>query len=123
MPNRKRNRSITIRMTDNEYDKFTAAYQKCADKFKSQSEFIMSFLGKKPIVIIDDFKDVLVELKRQGNNLNQLTRYVHDSYAFDENVISYLENCNMAYLKIIKLCDDIPEKIHRLEDDNAAAYG
>lgn len=119
MPNRKRNRAVTIRLTETEYDKFTAAYRKCSD-FDSQGEFVMSLLGKKPIIVVNDFRDMLIELKCQGNNLNQLARSFHQGYVDENAAIGVLRNCNNAYERIIDLCECIPEKIGK-ESKNAAA--
>ena len=70
MPNLTRNKAITLRMTPEEYDRFKNKMDKA--KQKTQTDFILALLQKKPIIVIEDLRPMLQELKRQGNNLNQI---------------------------------------------------
>lgn len=73
--NRKRPKQIVIRVSEEEFKKI----KKQVEKSKlTQNEFLLkASLGKK-IVVIDGIKDLTISLKRIGNNLNQLTRSVHE---------------------------------------------
>ena len=125
MSNRTRNRAITIRMTDTEYEKFTSAFSSCSSEFNNQTDFVLSLLKKKPIIIIEDFRELLIELKRQGNNLNQLVRYFHLGGYIEQDIVILLNNCNEIYKQLSSLIKalekTIPEKKHKTGDDNAAA--
>lgn len=52
--------------------------KKKIDKSKlSQQEYLLKCALEKDIIVIDEMKDFLMELKRIGNNLNQLTRAIN----------------------------------------------
>ena len=68
---RKRNRVVPIRFSDHELSVIDANAKKA---HLSRTEFLVSAGMDKPIVIIDDLKPMLAELRRIGNNVNQLTR-------------------------------------------------
>lgn len=44
----------------------------------SQQEYLLKSALEKEIIVIDDIKELLGELKRIGNNLNQLTRAINN---------------------------------------------
>ena len=60
---------MIVRMTDREFSQFEEKRKKA--KIGSRADFIMALVRDKPIMILDDLKDILVELKREGNNFNQ----------------------------------------------------
>lgn len=71
---RKRNRQILIRLSDEELEKFKIKIQKSK---LNQSAYLRNCILEKPINVFENNRDYLIELKRIGNNLNQLTRAVH----------------------------------------------
>jgi uncharacterized protein (DUF1778 family) len=68
---RKQNKRITVRMTGEQYDNLQNRMELA--QFK-QNDFILRAITEVPIVVIDGVSDIIIELKRIGNNLNQLTR-------------------------------------------------
>lgn len=86
-----------------------------AEKAKlTQSDFIRKAIFNKEIIVIDGLHEVTKELKRIGNNLNQLTTRANmghfNTINFDELKIEFTEiNYNLA-----RLCDEkYSEKIDR----------
>ena len=71
---RKRNHVVPIRFSDHELSVIDANAKKV---HMSRTEFLVSAGMDKPIVILDDLKPMLAELRRIGNNINQLTRKVN----------------------------------------------
>ena len=74
MAQRKRNRNICIRVTDEE--------RELIEKKRSLTglnlrRFLLACLQKKKIVVKPGAESVIEQLKRIGNNLNQLTRNVN----------------------------------------------
>ena len=67
---------MSVRMTGAEYEKWQKKYEK--SKEKNQTDFLMRLLDKKVILVIEDYKSILAELKRQGNNLNQIARHLNE---------------------------------------------
>ena len=72
---RKRNHVVPIRFSDHELSVIDANAKKA---HLSRTEFLVSAGMAKPIVILDDLKPILAELRRIGNNVNQLTRKVNN---------------------------------------------
>ena len=70
-PMRKRNHVVPIRFSDHELSVIDANAKKA---HMSRTEYLVSAGMGKPIVILDDLKPTLTELRRIGNNVNQLTR-------------------------------------------------
>jgi hypothetical protein len=73
---RTRSRAMSIRMTDVEYEKWQDKYIRSGEK--NQTDFLMRLLDESVILVIEDYKQCLVELKRQGNNLNQIARHLNE---------------------------------------------
>ena len=68
---RQRNHVVPIRFSDHELSVIDANAKRAN---MSRTEFLVSAGMNKPIIIIDDLKPMLSELRRIGNNVNQLTR-------------------------------------------------
>ena len=80
MANRKRTKQIVIRMSDEEYETLKRKVEQSGLK---QQEYLIKAITNKPIMNTDDLKEVVVELKRQGNNLNQLTQKLNSTGFID----------------------------------------
>ena len=73
-PERKRKHHISCYLDDKEY----IAYRDNRSKtYYSQSEYIRKCILDKRITVIPGVRDLIVDLKRIGNNLNQLTHRVN----------------------------------------------
>jgi len=71
---RKRKHHISCYLDDKEY----IAYRDNRSKtYYSQSEYIRKCVLDKKITVIPGIRDLIVDLKRIGNNLNQLTHRVN----------------------------------------------
>lgn len=68
---RKRDKQIVVRLSDEELAQVKEKVEKSG---MSQQDYIIKSLTKTKVVNTDTLTDVLVELKREGNNLNQLAR-------------------------------------------------
>ena len=68
---RKRNHVVPIRFSDHELSVIDANANRAN---MSRTEYLVRAGMDKPIVILDDLKPMLTELRRIGNNVNQLTR-------------------------------------------------
>ena len=73
-PERKRKHHISCYLDDKEY---IAYRDKRAKTYYSQSEYIRKCVLDKKITVIPGTRDLIVDLKRIGNNLNQLTYKVN----------------------------------------------
>ena len=68
---RKRNISIPIRVTEKE---LSVIDRKAARARLTRTEYLITCALSKEITLIEDLKPILADLRRIGNNLNQLTR-------------------------------------------------
>lgn len=73
--NRKRNKQIKFYVNEKEYDQIKKKVEK--SKLKQQEYLIKSALNKK-IIVIDGLKEMLLELSREGNNLNQIAKKINE---------------------------------------------
>ena len=96
-------------MTPEEFNFFQKQMQTA--KQKTQTDFFLAVLHKKPIIVITDYEKVLAELKRHGNNLNQIARVLHESATFGEGATKVMNECWKSYRTISTLRGDI---IHAL---------
>lgn len=69
---RTRNISLNIRLSDAELSLFREKLEQ--SKAKSQADFLLQLLSDKPLVVYDGLAEIYAELRRQGNNLNQIAR-------------------------------------------------
>jgi hypothetical protein len=73
-PERKRKHHISCYLDDKEY---IAYRDKRSKTYYSQSEYIRKCVLDKKITVIPGVRDLIIDLKRIGNNLNQLTHRVN----------------------------------------------
>lgn len=73
--NRKRPKQIVIRASEKEFEKIKSKVEKSK---LTQNEYLLKSALDKKIVVVEGVRDLTVEVKRIGNNLNQLTRAVHE---------------------------------------------
>ena len=72
---RKRNRTITIRCTDDEYERIHSK----AERHKvSLSDFILRSAMDKKIIVADGLDEVAKQQKAIGRNLNQIAMLAHE---------------------------------------------
>ena len=85
MSNRKRNLTVTIRVTPSEKD---AILRKTAQADMTLTDYLVTAALSTEIYVAEDMKPVVAELKRIGINLNQITMKINAgvfrSYNFSE---------------------------------------
>lgn len=74
MENRKRDKQVKTRLSDTEYKAFKSLLERSK---LSQEGFIRTSIQNAKINVVEGLQDYLIEYKRIGNNLNQLTRAVN----------------------------------------------
>ena len=98
--NRKRNVTLTIRVTAGEKD---AIARNAAKARMSLTDYIVASSVLTEIHVAEDTRPLLIELKRIGNNLNQISTKINagafQSYNFQE-VIEMQRNIYEALLRI-----------------------
>lgn len=62
--------------------------------------FVIRAITEKPITVIENGTEILAELKRQGNNLNQVVRSNYNGLATAEELRSCIAELKKLYAKI-----------------------
>lgn len=75
MANKSRPKQIMFRLSEEELEKFQVKIEKSG---MNQQEYILRAVLDKPVINTDGIKELLPELKRQGANLNQLTKKLNE---------------------------------------------
>ena len=83
--NRTRPKQIVIRVSEEELAQIK---EKVEQSGKSQQEYILSCVLNKPITNTDGIKELIPELKRVGNNLNQIAHALNGSSYYSYNLIT-----------------------------------
>lgn len=110
MKKRTRNKQIWLAFTASEAAKFDGEYLKT--RYRSRADFILALLDSKPVVVVESLTATLVELKRQGNNLNQIVRLLHSGGQLpDEDIARLTESWIAAYDSLTKLEGRITDAI------------
>ena len=78
--NRKRDKQIKFYVTEKEYKEIKKKVEK--SKLKQTDYLIKSALNKK-IIVVDGLKEILLELSREGNNLNQIAKKINEGEQID----------------------------------------
>ena len=64
------------------------------------TDFVIRSIIGKPITVIENGTEILAELKRQGNNLNQVVRNNYNGLATEEEIQSCIAELKKLYRKI-----------------------
>ena len=78
--NRKRDKTLTIRLTDREKKKIITKARKAK---MSATDFIITSADSSVIKIPEDLRPVILQLKRIGNNINQIAVKVNSGAILD----------------------------------------
>ena len=69
----------------------------------SRTDFLIRALTDKPVVVFERSGEILQELKRQGNNLNQAVRRCYFHPNEKEQVLSAATECKRAYRALLSV--------------------
>lgn len=98
----KRNRPITYSFRVSERER-RIIDEKIKTSGSSRTDFLIRALTDKPVVVIDGGDEMLAELKRQGNNLNQAVRNCYFYPDEKDKVLSAAAECKRAYRTLLSV--------------------
>lgn len=75
MANKSRPKQVMFRLSEEEAEKLQ---KKVEQSGMSQQDYILKAVLDKPITNTDGIKELVPELKRQGNNLNQIAKSLNE---------------------------------------------
>ncbi len=66
----------------------------------NRTDYLIRALSNKPIVSIENGNEILAELKRQGNNLNQAVKNNYFGDITEQELLSVVDDCKTVYRKL-----------------------
>lgn len=84
--NRTKDKQVKFWATEKELEQIKKKVKKSK---LTQSDYLLKSALDKNIIVVEGLKEILIELSREGNNLNQITRALNQDGHFDQE--SFLE--------------------------------
>lgn len=100
--NRKRDKTLTIRLTDSEKKIIIAKARKAK---MSATDFIIASTDSAVIKTPEDLRPVVSQLKRIGNNINQIAVKVNSGTVYSVNFDEVIEMQNKIYEKVFEIAN------------------
>lgn len=100
--NRKRDKTLTIRLTDTEKKKIIAKSRKAK---MSTTDFIIASTDNAVIKTPENLRPVVSQLKRIGNNINQIAVKVNSGAVYSVNFDEVIEMQNKIYEKVFEIAN------------------
>ena len=97
---RKRNKTLTIRLTEKEYDAIT---KKAIRSGMSITDFLVATTEETRIYVAEDTKPLISELKRIGNNLNQITAKINAGIFHSYNFQEVIDLQRAIYAEVLRI--------------------
>ena len=98
--NRKRDKTLTVRLTESE----KALIEKKAKRANMNlTEYIIAVSNKSKINVSEDTKPLLVELKRIGNNINQIAMKINSGAVSSYNFTEVINMQRKIYEQMLEL--------------------
>ena len=72
----------------------------------TKTDYIMAAAEGSPVIVIDEVPQLLVELRRQGVNLNQAVRLANETHSADlPELKAAVQRCLEVQTEIMRMCD------------------
>ena len=98
--NRKRNMTLTIRVTPGEKD---TILRKAKQADMSLTDYLVTSALSTQIFVAENLKPALTELKRIGNNLNQITTKINVGAFRSYNFSEVIELQSKLYEELVRI--------------------
>lgn len=114
-PNRKRSERLSLGLTPDEKDMIRKGAKEAG---MSQTDFILASVKGTRIVVITSLQEGLLELNRQGCNLNQMARCLNGNYYVSHSEIQKTcRSCQNAYENLTRFVDRWNVQLKRMEEE------
>ena len=100
MTNRKRPYAYTFRATEREREIID---EKLKASGLTMTDFIIKAITEKSVIVFENAGETLNELKRQGNNLNQLVKNNYYGMAMKRELSDCIAELKSAYKAIVNV--------------------
>lgn len=98
--NRKRDKTLTVRLTESEK---SLIEKKAKRANMNLTEYIIAVSNKSKINVTEDTKPLLVELKRIGNNINQIAMKINSGAVSSYNFTEVINMQRKIYEQMLEL--------------------
>lgn len=103
-PKRRRSEVLKLRLTPEELAYLTDRAKAAG---MNRTDFILASVEGAPMIVIDEAPQLLLELRRQGNNLNQLVHLAHEKQSPNlPQLQAAVQCCVEAQAEIVRMCTD-----------------
>ena len=97
---RKRNKTLTIRLTQREYD---SIMERVLHAGMNMTEYLLASALNTEIYVAEDTRPLVTELKRIGNNLNQITAKINTGVFHSYNVQEVIDLQRAVYEEVRRI--------------------
>ena len=103
MKKQNKDRLVSVRFTDNEYDFLLNLARR---KKVKPSQFLRNSIKSKSVLLSQYEKEIksllLFQVNKIGNNLNQLAKKVNSGFADTDLILATLQNIEFNLLELVK---------------------
>lgn len=110
-----RNKTIPFRVTEKELENID---KKAAKAKLSRTDFLIAAALGKEITLMEDLKPILYELRRIGNNVNQLTKLANMGSIETVNLEEFTEMLGQLHVALMQIALSGKENHHAGSDAN-----
>lgn len=100
--NRKRNQTLTVRLTKSEKSAIEARAKKAK---MNLTQYILKSTMQAQIYVADDITPLVIEMKRIGNNLNQIAAKVNSGVFHSANFQEVIDLQKAIYQKLCRIAE------------------
>lgn len=97
---RLRDTTLTIRLTKAEKERIERNAKRAE---RSITDYLVFLSLQTPIHVVEDVKSLLIELKRIGNNLNQITAKINAGAFWSYNFEDVIDGQKMIYDQLLDI--------------------
>ena len=97
---RKRNKTITIRVTEEEW---SAIMERVLKAGINVTDYLVTAATNTQIYVAEDTKPLITELKRIGNNINQITAKINAGAFHSYNFYEVIEMQRAIYEEVLRI--------------------
>ena len=97
---RRRDTTLTIRLTKSEKERIKRNAKRAG---RSITDYLVLLSLEMPIHVAEDVKPLLIELKRIGNNLNQITAKINVGAFRSYNFEDMIDGQKMIYEQLLEI--------------------
>lgn len=112
--NRNRTERLCLGLTQGEKQLITDGARNTG---MSRTDFVLNAVEGNRVVVLTGLPEILQELSRQGNNLNQIARCLNQrGFVSKETIEKTSKSCLRAYEQLVQFVDNWNVKLKRLEE-------